>query len=129
MNEPDTTATESRTEYLFSYGTLQLEAVQLTIFGRRLSGSVDALPGFELVPLRIDDAAVVDLSGKTHHTMARPSGQASDIVTGTVFELTPHELCSADQYEVAAVRRVTVDLASGRKAWAYIDAGSGYPQS
>jgi len=30
---------------LFSYGTLQEERVQLSTFGRRLSGEPDALPG------------------------------------------------------------------------------------
>ena len=32
---------------LFSYGTLQREDVQLTTFGRRLSGTRDELVGYE----------------------------------------------------------------------------------
>ena len=39
--------TESDTQLLFSYGTLQLEAVQLATFGRKLAGTADGLPGFE----------------------------------------------------------------------------------
>ena len=33
------------TEFLFSYGTLQLEAVQMTVIGRQLIGTRDVLPG------------------------------------------------------------------------------------
>ena len=33
------------TELLFSYGTLQIEAVQLSTFGRKLVGTADELPG------------------------------------------------------------------------------------
>jgi len=45
-------------ELLFSYGTLQLEAVQMSTFGRRLVGTPDALAGFTVVPFTIDDPAV-----------------------------------------------------------------------
>ncbi len=113
---------DAHTELLFSYGTLQLEAVQMATFGRRLTGTRDALRGFELVPLKIEDPTVIAISGKTHHTMARFSGRASDVITGTVFAVTPSEIQSADTYEVAAVKRVTVVLQSGVRAWAYVDA-------
>jgi catechol 2,3-dioxygenase-like lactoylglutathione lyase family enzyme len=42
--------------------------------------------------------------------------------SGTVFALTPEEIQSADKYEVAAYKRVAVELQSGRRAWAYVDA-------
>jgi hypothetical protein len=45
---------------LFSYGTLQLPAVQMATFGRLLSGSRDLLRGFDLVPLKIEDEAKLD---------------------------------------------------------------------
>jgi hypothetical protein len=51
-------------ELLFSYGTLQLEAVQMAVFGRRLAGTSDALRGFELVSLQIEDPTVVAISGE-----------------------------------------------------------------
>jgi gamma-glutamyl AIG2-like cyclotransferase len=107
---------------LFSYGTLQLEAVQMATFGRRLTGTGDALRGFELVPLKIEDQTVVAISGKALHTMARFTGRASDVVSGTVYAVTPDELQHADRYEVAAVTRVAVVLQSGVRAWAYVDA-------
>ncbi len=116
------------TEHLFSYGTLQLEPVQVATFGRLLEGVRDVLRGFELVSLTIEDAKVVAISGTAQHTMARFTGRASDVLPGTVFVLTPQELASADRYEVPAVMRVAVVLESGLRAWAYVDA-SGDPAS
>lgn len=109
-------------EFLFSYGTLQLEAVQMATFGRPLSGTKDALQGFELVLLKIEDERVIAISGKAHHNMARFTGRDSDVVSGTVFAVTPDEIQKADKYEVAAVKRVAVVLQSGLRAWAYVDA-------
>jgi len=113
---------EKCSELLFSYGTLQLEAVQTAIFGRPLTGTRDALQGFDLVALKIEDQAVVAISGKAHHTMARFTGRPSDVVSGAVFAVTPDEIRDADQYEVAAVKRVSLVLQSGARAWAYVDA-------
>jgi hypothetical protein len=109
-------------ELLFSYGTLQLEAVQMATFGRRLSGTTDVLPGFEEAEIEIDDQATVSLSGKTHHRIAKFTGRPSDTVSGTVFSVTAEEIESADQYEVAAYKRVAVRLQSGLRAWVYVDA-------
>ncbi len=115
-------ANEMYSESLFSYGTLQLEAVQMATFGRQLTGTRDALQGFELVSLKIEDQAVIAISGKANHTMAAFTGRASDVISGTVFAVTPAEIRSADKYEVAAVKRVEVVLQSGARAWAYVDA-------
>jgi hypothetical protein len=109
-------------EFLFSYGTLQLEAVQMATFGRQLAGTRDALEGFELVLLTIEDQTVVAISGTAYHTMATFTGRASDVVSGTVFTVTPDEVQNADKYEVAAVKGVAVVLQSGVRAWAYVDA-------
>jgi hypothetical protein len=109
-------------ELLFSYGTLQLETVQMATFGRRLSGTSDVLRGFELASLKIEDQTVVAISGKAHHTMATFTGREADVIPGTVFTVTPGEIQNADKYEVAAVRRVAVLLQSGVRAWAYVDA-------
>jgi len=112
------------TEFLFSYGTLQLEAVQMALFGRPLSGTPDVLPGFEQALLQIDDEATVALSGKTHHSIVTFTGRSSDAVAGTVFAVTPEEIQSADKYEVAAYKRVAALLRSGIRAWVYVDARS-----
>jgi hypothetical protein len=120
-------AKEAYSEFLFSYGTLQLEAVQMATFGRKLAGTSDALRGFELASLKIEDPTVVAISGKAYHTMARFTGHASDVVSGTLFAVTPGEIENADKYEVAAVKRVAVVLESGIRAWAYVDARNAPP--
>jgi len=114
-------------EYLFSYGTLQLDAVQMATFRRRLVGESDALRGYAVVPLQIHDPGVVALSGKAQHTMARFTGRESDVVPGMRFEVTPEEIRDADRYEVAAVKRIEVVLQSGQRAWVYVDATDGVP--
>ncbi|NNF00621.1 MAG: hypothetical protein HKN25_16505 [Pyrinomonadaceae bacterium] len=42
---------------LFSYGTLQKEDVQIELFGRSLNGSSDALVGFKIQTIEIEDEA------------------------------------------------------------------------
>ena len=94
----------------------------MATFGRRLAGTSDVLQGFEVVRLKIEDARVIAISGKAQHTMARFTGRASDVISGTVFAVTPEEIQNADHYEVTAVKRVAVVLQSGVRAWVYVDA-------
>jgi len=107
---------------LFSYGTLQDKAVQMANFGRHLSGRSDSLPGYTLLPIMINDPAVVALSGKSEHMIAKRSAHAADEVTGMVFEITASELAAADRYEVSEYTRVQVTLKSGVNAWVYVAA-------
>lgn len=109
---------------LFSYGTLQQEAVQLSTFGRRLEGQADALVGFEQSVLRIDDPQFVATSGKSHHAIVAFNGRSDSRVRGMVFELSDSELVRADQYEPAGYTRISTVLASGKQAWVYADARS-----
>ncbi len=106
---------------LFSYGTLRDSAVQMANFGRLLSGRMDSLPGYNLLPIAIVDPAVVALSGKSQHMIAKRS-IADDEVTGMVFEITAAELAAADRYEVAEYTRVLETLKSGVNAWVYVGA-------
>ena len=116
------TTSESSTEFLFSYGTLQLEAVQLATFGRLLTGAGDALSGFEQAELKIEDPTVIAISGKSKHTIARFTGRDSDVLFGTVFRVTSDDLQHADKYEVDACKRIAVVLRSGTRAWVYVEA-------
>ena len=109
---------------LFSYGTLQQEAVQMSTFGRLLQGQPDELVGFEPSLLRVEDPEFVATSGKAHHAVVRFNGKSDSRVRGTVFELSESELASADQYEPAGYKRISATLASGRQAWVYADARS-----
>ena len=108
--------------WLFSYGTLQQEDVQVASFGRLLEGRADALPGYATSLLEIKDAEVVKTSGKTHHLIARSSGNAGDELSGTVFRITAAELAAADTYEVSDYTRVAVRLKSGLEAFVYVAA-------
>lgn len=105
---------------LFSYGTLQQREVQLATFGRELTGTADALVGYRLTPLTIRDPRVIELSRKAVHTIAVRSGNPSDRIEGTLFELSQAELESGDRYEVNAYARIEVELESGHRAWAYV---------
>jgi hypothetical protein len=111
--------------FLFSYGTLQQEDVQLSTFGRTLTGGPDELEKFEQSLVPIEDQGVIAKSGKTHHPIVKFTGRSGDRIEGTVFEITDAELAAADAYEVAAYKRIAVVLASGIGAWVYVDAG--YP--
>ena len=108
--------------WLFSYGTLQQEPVQLSTFGRRLAGHADELVGFEQSLLRITDPAFVATSGKADHAIVRFTARQESRVSGMVFELTDGELAIADRYEPVGYTRITTTLASGKRAWVYADA-------
>jgi hypothetical protein len=107
---------------LFSYGTLQQEAVQISTFGRVLQGRPDELVGFEQSSLKIEDPQFVATSGKAHHAIVRFNGRNDSRVRGTVFEVSDDELARADQYEPAGYKRISAVLASGKQAWVYVDA-------
>ena len=105
---------------LFSYGTLQDKAVQLSNFGRELAGNADRMLGYGQSWVEISDPQVLATSGKTHHPIVRPSGNPEDSVSGMVFQITAEELAAADAYEVSDYKRVSVRLASGLDAWVYV---------
>jgi gamma-glutamylcyclotransferase (GGCT)/AIG2-like uncharacterized protein YtfP len=107
---------------LFSYGILQQEDVQLSTFGRRLTGVSDALAGYRQSMVAIQDPEVVRMSGRAHHPIVAFTGVSEDRVPGMVFEISDAELAHADAYEVAAYVRVKAPLASGLEAWVYVDA-------
>jgi hypothetical protein len=107
---------------LFSYGTLQDESVQISLFGRALTGQKDHLLGFEQSLVRVADLDFARVSGTTHHAIVRPSRNLESRVPGMALEVTDGELEQADKYEPVEYRRVAASLASGRQAWVYVDA-------
>lgn len=107
------------TEYLFAYGTLQTEAVQLATFGRRLAGRSDALVGYRLILVEIADEDFAVSSGSVQQRSLQHTGCPTDFVEGTVFKVTQQELEQADGYEPADYHRVQVELRAGRRAWVY----------
>ena len=97
--------------FVFSYGSLQQEGVQLATFGRLLAGRPDGLVGFELATLQRGDKQLTNVIA---------SRGADSVVQGTLYELTDAELAVADEYERAdAYARTPVALASGTLGWVY----------
>lgn len=110
----------SESVLLFSYGTLQQPEVQLANFGRLLGGRADAITGYRLEHLEIEDAAVVALSGKSTHLIAVCTNEPEERIEGTLFEMKREELDASDRYEVGAYKRTQVSLESGATAYAYV---------
>ena len=106
--------------FLFSYGTLQLEKVQLESFGRLLHGKKDVLPGYITAYLEIKNKMVLERSQQDRHPIAIKSDNKYDFVAGTVFEITQEELQKADNYEVVDYIRKKERLQSGIEAWVYV---------
>ena len=107
-------------ELLFAYGTLQSEPVQLSVFGRRLDGKADALVGYRLRIIRIEDEEFVKTSGTADHRNLEFTGDPDDQVEGTAFTITHSELEQADAYEPSGYNRAMVQLRSGAHAWVYL---------
>ena len=111
---------QQQTENLFTYGTLQLEEVQLATFGRRLEGQPDVLIRYRLAIIKIRDEDFVAKSGSAEHRNLQFTGNASDFVEGTVFSVTREELEKSDAYEPDGYERVLVQLKSGTNSWIYL---------
>ena len=112
---------KNKMEYLFSYGTLRQQNVQLKNFGRLLDGAEDTLEKFTLKEIEITDEVVLEVSDKKFHPILSYTGNEKDKVIGTVFKITSDELLKADGYEVDDYKRVEVTLGSGIKSWAYVE--------
>jgi len=107
-------------ELLFSYGTLQEEAVQLSTFGRRLQGAPDSLIGYRIQMIPIQDQHFIATTGDPHHRTLEFTGNKTDVVEGYVFAITKRELEQADAYEPKDYKRVQARLRSGVNAWTYL---------
>jgi gamma-glutamylcyclotransferase (GGCT)/AIG2-like uncharacterized protein YtfP len=109
-----------RMEYLFSYGTLQKEEVQLKLFGRTLQGSKDVLPGYKTLPIEITDEKFLSGGDEKTQLTIIATNDRRDRIEGIALRMTEEELKSADSYEPVGYRREKVKLASGKIAWIYI---------
>lgn len=105
---------------LFSYGTLQLPSVQLSSFGRLLTGKPDRLLGYKLEQLKITDEVVVVKSETATHPIAIKTNNPNDYIEGVIFEISEKELQQADEYEVNDYCRVKEQFKSGTWAWVYV---------
>lgn len=106
--------------YLFSYGTLQKEPVQLETFGRILKGEHDILVGYQLKMLEITDPQVLRKSNQKYHPILEYSGNTEDEVEGVLFEVSDEEILQADEYEVDDYKRIETVFKSGKKGFIYV---------
>ncbi|MFN1215851.1 gamma-glutamylcyclotransferase family protein [Chryseobacterium kwangjuense] len=106
--------------YLFSYGTLQKEQVQLETFGRLLEGEKDILTGYILKKVEITDPEVLRKSGEKYHPILVFSGNSNDEVEGMLFEVTEEEILQADEYEVDDYKRIETVFKSGKTGFIYV---------
>lgn len=95
---------------LFSYGSLQQQEVQLSLYKRVLTGNEDQLLGFKLTEELLYDQYPIIIETKDN----------TDVISGIVFEITLEELKFTDDYEGEQYRRIKVKLESGREAWCYV---------
>jgi gamma-glutamylcyclotransferase (GGCT)/AIG2-like uncharacterized protein YtfP len=109
-------------EWLFSYGTLRRDDVQLQLFGRLVESLPDTLKGYRIQDIENKWDTPGTEGYQPYHLMALPSGNPGDKVEGRVLELSKEELLVADQYEPEDYKRILVGLESGKKAWIYVAA-------
>ena len=105
---------------LFSYGTLQLEKVQLENYGRIFIGVPDMLTGYKIEKLQITDSTVLAKSQLEYHPIAVKSEDERDFIEGMLFEITDTELIETDKYEVSQYHRILETFESGKRAWIYV---------
>ncbi|MBT2622375.1 MULTISPECIES: gamma-glutamylcyclotransferase family protein [Chryseobacterium] len=106
--------------YLFSYGTLQKEQVQIETFGRLLKGEKDILTNYTLKMLEITDPEVLRKSNEKYHPILKFSGIPEDEVEGVLFEVTEEEILKADEYEVDDYKRIETTFKSGKRGFIYV---------
>lgn len=107
-------------ELLFSYGTLQMEKVQISTYGRLLSGKAARITGYRLEMLNITNKDVIETSGLAQHPVAVKTGLKNDFIDGTCFELTEEELHKTDIYENSDYIRESASIDSGASVWIYV---------
>jgi hypothetical protein len=105
--------------YLFSYGTLQKEQVQLETFGKKLIGEKETLLGYDLKMVEIIDPEVLRKSGEKYHPIIEYTGNAENKVEGVLFTVTEEEILQADKYEVDDYKRIEVEFQSGKNGFIY----------
>jgi gamma-glutamylcyclotransferase (GGCT)/AIG2-like uncharacterized protein YtfP len=107
-------------EFLFSYGTLQEEPVQLKLYGRILKGTKDVLEGFVFDWIIINDETFLATGAEQRQRTLISTGNKNDKVKGIAFHVSNKELKQTDIYEPANYKRKKVKLRSGLEAWVYM---------
>ena len=107
-------------EYLFSYGTLQEERIQLKLYGRLLKGENDTLPGYTIHLVENKNYDEQSGNDEKFHRLAVKSNNDEEGITGTLFELSGEEIIRTDEYEPDGYKRISATLLSGKTCWVYV---------
>ena len=91
--------------YLFSYGTLQEDHIQLMLFGQILNTQVDSLSGYVTLNDFFGYPRLVEFE--------------RGIVYGKVLEIDETEIPLVDRYESEAYERKEIETDKGRKVYVY----------
>jgi hypothetical protein len=108
-------------EKLFSYGTLQDKKVQLSTFGRKLTGKSDILSGYKLLQLKISDPDVIITSGKEIHPMLVHTGNKNDTVAGGLYKHRRNQKISINIIDYFMLHRFNFTLTPLGLVLSYIE--------
>lgn len=91
--------------YLFSYGTLQEDRIQLMLFGEVLQTQVDSIEGYVTLNDYFGYPRIVEFE--------------RGIVYGKVLEIDEVDFPIVDRYESEAYEKKVVETSKGRQVYVY----------
>ena len=94
--------------YIFSYGTLGDEPIQVEIFGERIEPKPDSIQNFVVRDL-IEESGIYPIA---YHK----KGQE---LRGNLLRVNAQQLENADEYEGPSYVRSLIDTKGGFQAWLY----------
>ena len=118
LGDPGRAVVTGETTRLFSYGSFIQTAVHQRVYGRRLTGRLDSLPGYRLRLIDVPPDQTSTL-GLTRQPAAVP-GDPDDLVAGKLFTVDESELAAIDAVNEALFRREWLELTSGESAWVFV---------
>lgn len=118
LGNPGHAVVTGETTRLFSYGSFTQTDVHRRVYGRRLVGPLDSLPGYklQLIPVPSDQT---EMLGITSQPVA-VAGDPDDLVAGKLYTVNESELAAVDAVNERFFRREWVELSSGESAWVFV---------
>lgn len=118
LGEPGHASVTGGNVPLFSYGSFTQPGVHQRVYGRRLIGRLDSLPGYRLRLIEVPDDQTGTL-GLTRQPAA-VAATADDLVAGMLYTVDEAELAAVDAVNARLFTREWVTLASGESAWVFV---------
>lgn len=109
---------QPNTTMVFSYGSFTQPRVHRKVYGRRLIGRLDSLPGYRLTLIEVpsDTSGVIGLTSQPAATL----GDEDDVIAGMLYEINDLELAAVDAVNSGTFVREWVTLTSGESAWVFV---------